>query len=711
MKTIIFALLIIAVSNQAETLFEIKDSANNPVLNISTDGLRVMNLGDTLMVISATDIRANISSSKGLSRAFSVTTASSKGKGLVRVLDVDTKSSRMKEGEFGLRYMDFSPENIFLGLNSGISTVPVNETSGKNNVFVGNESGRTNTSGASNVFMGYKSGYSNLTGYSNCFIGQESGYTNYSGRNNVFLGYKSGRLNYDGDFNVFIGNNAGSQNVSGDRNVFIGYEAGTVNSTGWGNTFVGEASGTANGDGYGNSFFGRNSGFSTTNGDYNTASGSDAGSSNTTGNYNSSFGAESAMLNYAGSSNSVFGYQAGRGSSAFSYNNNSFFGYQSGYSTRTGSNNTYFGYGTGYTNIAGSRNVFLGYLAGYNETGSDKLYIDNSSTSNPLIYGDFDADWIKINGDFDVLNLATVGGLDVNNNAIVNGTFKVGTGATISRFSIDGTMATNSDSYVPTEKAVRTYVTASRDNLGNHIATQNIRLSGYYLSNDGGNEGVSVDNEGDVGIGTNSPGSNRLKVINNASGIAGATGYFENSNSTGIGLAAFATSTDAAFYAEQKNSTSTTANIAKFASQYGGWSEKVIFRSTGSVLMPYLGSSSGTSLQVTSGGEIVKLSSSRRYKKDIAPLSVDMKKFLSLQPVSFKWNEKSASENKADNGLIAEEVEKIDPALAVYNDKGEIEGVDYQKINIMLLKVVQQQQADIETMKKEINELKDRVKK
>jgi hypothetical protein len=89
-----------------------------------------------------------------------------------------------------------------------------------------------------------------------------------------------------------------------------------------------------------------------------------------------------------------------------------------------------------------------------------------------------------------------------------------------------------------------------------------------------------------------------------------------------------------------------------------------------------------------------------------------MKKFMSLQPVSFKWNEKSAyGRHKADNGLIAEEVEKIDPALAVYNDKGEIEGVDYQKINIMLLKVVQQQQADIETMKKEINELKDRVKK
>ena len=43
------------------------------------------------------------------------------------------------------------------------------------------------------------------------------------------------------------------------------------------------------------------------------------------------------------------------------------------------------------------------------------------------------------------------------------------------------------------------------DNLGNHTATDNIRLNGYYLSNDGGSEGISVDNSGNVGIGTNAP--------------------------------------------------------------------------------------------------------------------------------------------------------------------------------------------------------------
>ena len=43
------------------------------------------------------------------------------------------------------------------------------------------------------------------------------------------------------------------------------------------------------------------------------------------------------------------------------------------------------------------------------------------------------------------------------------------------------------------------------DNLGNHTATQNIKQNGNWLSGDGGNEGVFVDNSGNIGIGTKTP--------------------------------------------------------------------------------------------------------------------------------------------------------------------------------------------------------------
>ena len=47
---------------------------------------------------------------------------------------------------------------------------------------------------------------------------------------------------------------------------------------------------------------------------------------------------------------------------------------------------------------------------------------------------------------------------------------------------------------------------ASADNLGDHTAIQNIQLNGNWLSNDGDNEGIVIDNSGNIGIGTTSPG-------------------------------------------------------------------------------------------------------------------------------------------------------------------------------------------------------------
>ena len=46
--------------------------------------------------------------------------------------------------------------------------------------------------------------------------------------------------------------------------------------------------------------------------------------------------------------------------------------------------------------------MLLGYRAGDTETGSDRLYISNASTSAPLIYGEFDNDLVRVNGDLEV---------------------------------------------------------------------------------------------------------------------------------------------------------------------------------------------------------------------------------------------------------------------------------------------------------------------
>ena len=60
----------------------------------------------------------------------------------------------------------------------------------------------------------------------------------------------------------------------------------------------------------------------------------------------------------------------------------------------TGGNNTALGTGAGEFNTTGSGNVFIGYGAGSSETGSNKLYISNDTSSN-LITGDFSTGALK----------------------------------------------------------------------------------------------------------------------------------------------------------------------------------------------------------------------------------------------------------------------------------------------------------------------------
>ena len=56
------------------------------------------------------------------------------------------------------------------------------------------------------------------------------------------------------------------------------------------------------------------------------------------------------------------------------------------------------GSAAGYNLSNGNGNVFIGYYAGSDETGSDKLYIDNSHTASPLIYGDFSTNKVTVHG-------------------------------------------------------------------------------------------------------------------------------------------------------------------------------------------------------------------------------------------------------------------------------------------------------------------------
>ncbi len=94
-------------------------------------------------------------------------------------------------------------------------------------------------------------------------------------------------------------------------------------------------------------------------------------------------------------SNMFFGVGAGANLSATSGNLG--VGHNALNTVNSGTNNTAFGFNA-LQNTDGTANVAIGYQAGMNELGNNKLYISNSSSATPLIYGEFDNDRLIFNG-------------------------------------------------------------------------------------------------------------------------------------------------------------------------------------------------------------------------------------------------------------------------------------------------------------------------
>jgi hypothetical protein len=110
-------------------------------------------------------------------------------------------------------------------------------------------------------------------------------------------------------------------------------------------------------------------------------------------------------------------------------------------------------------------------------------------------------------------------------------------------FNLDGSRGLYyGASFIITKLNPSVTTSTTADNLGNHIADKNIQLNGNYLSNDGGNEGIRIDNTGNVGVGTATPGT---------------TLHIENSNNFGPSPDV---TTSPSLYINNNNSASTTAH-------------------------------------------------------------------------------------------------------------------------------------------------------
>ena len=241
--------------------------------------------------------------------------------------------------------------------------------------------------------------------------------------NGTPLIYLPNQTNFTGS--LVLGN--GGQNLShssgvqGFNNTFVGLGAGLNNTTGNYNTVLGKDAFYTNDTGRYNTALGLESLYYNSSGEFNTAIGVDALYQNTTGRFNVAVGQSAGHAKQTGDNNVFLGYEAAVGSGALTLvDNNTIIGYQAGHSATN--------------NWTG--NVMLGYQAGYNEAGSNKLYIDNSNTISPLLYGEFDNDYLHVFNNLGVGPTSTIasrGTFYVNalGNVSSSGTLQVYGGSTL----------------------------------------------------------------------------------------------------------------------------------------------------------------------------------------------------------------------------------------------------------------------------------------
>ena len=94
---------------------------------------------------------------------------------------------------------------------------------------------------------------------------------------------------------------------------------------------------------------------------------------------------------------------------------------------------------------------------------------------------------------------------------------------------------------------------------------------------------------------------------------------------------------------------------------------------------------SGAAVLVDSNGHLGTLTSSKRFKEEIRPMNKTSEAIFSLEPVTFRYKKEIDPAGTSQFGLVAEEVDQVNPDLVVRDKEGKPYSVRYEAVNAMLL--------------------------
>src|SRR5438445_765662 len=120
----------------------------------------------------------------------------------------------------------------------------------------------------------------------------------------------------------------------------------------------------------------------------------------------------------------------------------------------------------------------------------------------------------------------------------------------------------------------------------------------------------------------------------------------------------------------------------------------------------------GVAVKVNAAGQLGTAPSSERFKDAIRPMDKTSEAILGLKPVTFHYKKELDPEGIPQFGLVAEEVEKVNPDLVAHDADGKVYTVRYEAVDAMLLneflkehRKVEQQEANAARQQKQIEAL------
>src|SRR5690606_8839371 len=380
------------------------------------------------------------------------------------------------------------------------------------------------------------------------------------------------------------------------------------------------------------------------------------GSGNYIQNQNAGVQAGNFRINGTGQSNwfnAIFEYRIGGLRALSTTGGNTFVGLQAGQNT-TGPENVFVGRWSGLSTTTGAGNTFVGTFSGQANTGSDNTFMGRSAGMANATGGNnsfFGAEAGRFNtSGFSNAFFGHRAGLN-NTTAGSNSFFGSSAGAANTEGS--------HNSFFGREAGE-----ANVDGIANSFFGY---LAGRRNFNGDNNAffGESAGESNTIGIGNAFFGkaaghSNITGNRNSALGIGANVGASNLSDATAIGAGAIVTASNRVQLGRNGQDTVSIGALA-----------------------------AGTATHLCINGTVLAAcSSSARYKEDVRTFSSGLSIIRDLRPVRFDW----IGRDEPDLGLIAEEVERVEPLLVTYNQNGEVQGVKYDRIGVVLINVVKEQQ-------------------